>query len=115
MRDVGSSRSKNANELEAELEQLTADLGSAEKESALADEHFKELKLTKEEISGIAEYKRRQLTALREEVSNLRTSIETPGSSASAGELSELLAKLGAERQMLETQKAELKRAIDGL
>ncbi|KND02788.1 uncharacterized protein SPPG_01869 [Spizellomyces punctatus DAOM BR117] len=118
IRDLGVNRNKSAKELEEELEQVEADIRSARGESSLAAERLEELKQAKDESVHLADYKRRQLAGLREEVSQLRSSLQAPGSASSGGggqRMEELLSKLAAEKQLLENRRAEVQRSLNTL
>ncbi|KAJ3277904.1 hypothetical protein HK104_002850 [Borealophlyctis nickersoniae] len=124
IRDLGASSTKDAKELQLELDQLATDIRTAQKEKELADSHLSELQVTREELGGLADYKRSQLQAVRDEVAALRDALAKLGSGTGAtagrgaafgGEESvgDLVGKLRAERQMLEARKTETLRAIE--
>ncbi|KAJ3032525.1 hypothetical protein HK097_005210 [Rhizophlyctis rosea] len=121
IRDLGASANKDAKDLQQELDALAIDLRTAQKEKELAEERAAELQISKEEFQGLANYKRRQLAALRDEVAQLRDKLKgmgdvvSPKAGAFGGEdgPQELLGKLRAERRMLESRREEVQRSID--
>ncbi|KAJ3045504.1 hypothetical protein HDV00_009158 [Rhizophlyctis rosea] len=122
IRDLGASATKDAKELQQELEALAVELRTAQKEKELAEERAGELQTAMEEIQGLADYKRRQLAALRDEVAQLRDKLRTLGDAAPkvgtfGGEdgPAELLGKLKAERQLLESRRVETQRSVDAV
>ncbi|KAL2914626.1 hypothetical protein HK105_205764 [Polyrhizophydium stewartii] len=117
VRDVGASSGKSASELEAELALLDLDLGAADREHQLAQSRLAELRKSCDEVEGIAKYTLDHAQALDREIAALRESLRSAGGSLGAtaadpARTRELIARIAADRGLLEQMHADLQRQL---
>ncbi|KAJ3412437.1 hypothetical protein HDV05_000741 [Chytridiales sp. JEL 0842] len=75
-RNPGASLTKNAAELEKELALLDTEMEKADRERMEIDEKLALLTTSKEELLGLAEYKKKHLAAIRDDVTHLREGLK---------------------------------------
>ncbi|KAJ3149104.1 endocytosis defective- protein [Geranomyces michiganensis] len=112
-RDVGSSTSRTARELEEELARAEAEIRAARTQESAAREYLRDLETTKHEATGLADYKKREAAAVPP--ASVVASSGGGGGGGAPGSVEELLSKLQAEAQMLRKQQQELQSEIAAL
>jgi chromosome segregation ATPase len=71
-RDPGASNTKTVAELEKELELLDSEIEKTNKDRVEMEDKLAELTTTKDELLGLADYKKKHLAAIRDDVTHLR-------------------------------------------
>ncbi|KAJ3191209.1 hypothetical protein HK101_007981 [Irineochytrium annulatum] len=118
-RDPGASSTKDIATIQVELRTVEEELKTAEEERLRADDKIAELSVAKDEFEGLANYKKRHLAAIKDDIGMLKEGQKQlqSGSSgpdpAAVASANELLAGLKKDRQFLEQRKADISRALE--
>ncbi|KAJ3329822.1 hypothetical protein HDU76_007090 [Blyttiomyces sp. JEL0837] len=117
-RDPGASSQKETPVLREELRVVDQELQKTEDACSETDSKLTDVTTAKEEFSGLAEYKKKHLAAVRDDVTTLRDALKTlptttPSVLPSSTTADQLLSSLEAEKRKLEQLRQELMRELD--